>query len=260
MEQNIQDQVEASIAKLPDPLQPVARDAVERTVAALNQLSVDKVDSATRVMACSPFVVNALQRDPGLIDFVQAKDTSPNRLQQALESVDLSQEEAAFMHTLRQFRNREMAHLAWRDLAGVADLNEVMQTLSALADGLSSLALQWGNNKLAQVHGKPIGRDSGNEIGMVVLGLGKLGGGELNFSSDIDLMFVYAEEGETNGGRGISNHEYFTKLGRLFIKLLGESTSGGFVFRVDMRLRPNGNSGRWNITTRHTAVTGNATP
>ncbi|MGW8248554.1 MAG: bifunctional [glutamate--ammonia ligase]-adenylyl-L-tyrosine phosphorylase/[glutamate--ammonia-ligase] adenylyltransferase, partial [Acidiferrobacterales bacterium] len=220
-----------------------ANTLVERTGVALNHLTVDQVDSATRVMACSPFLVNALQRDPGLIDFMQGKDASPDRLQQALDSVDLSQDEAAFMHTLRQFRNREMARLAWRDLAGVADLYEVMQTLSALADGLSSLALQWGNNKLGKVHGKPVGRDSGNEIGMVVLGLGKLGGGELNFSSDIDLMFVYAEEGETDGGRRISNHEYFTKLGRLYIKLLGEGTSDGFVFRVDMRLRPNGNSG-----------------
>jgi len=243
MDKKIQNQVEASIGKLPEPLQPAVKDAVERAGAALGRLPVDQVDCAIRVMACSPFVVSALQRDPGLIDFLLAKDPSSDRLQQALAAVDLSQDEAAFMQTLRQFRNREMARIAWRDLAGLADLGEVLQTLSAMADGLSSLALAWANNKLQPVHGSPIGRDSGTEIGMVVLGLGKLGGGELNFSSDIDLMFVYAEEGETNGSRSISNHEFFTKLGRLFIKLLGESTQDGFVFRVDMRLRPNGNSG-----------------
>jgi glutamate-ammonia-ligase adenylyltransferase len=243
MDKKFQTQIDASITKLPALLQQVVKDAVDRTEAALDELSVDQVDTAVRVIACSSFVVNALQRDPGLINLLRVDDSLPDRLQQALAAIDVSQDEAGFMRALRRFRNREMARIAWRDLAGWADLTEVMQTLSGLADGLSSLALTWAHNKLQQAHGSPIGRDSGNEIEMVVLGLGKLGGGELNFSSDIDLMFVYAEEGDTNGRRSISNHEYFTKLGRLFIKLLGESTEDGFVFRVDMRLRPNGNSG-----------------
>jgi len=243
MDQEIQTRINTSIARLPELLQPAVKDAVDRTEAALRQLPAQQIDTALRVMACSSFVVNALQRDPGLIELLQASDSSGERLQQSLTSIDLSLDEAGFMQALRKFRNREMVRIAWRDLAGLADLNEVLQTLSALADGLSSLALQWGKNKLDHIHGRPVGRDSGNEIDMVVLGLGKLGGKELNFSSDIDLMFVYAEDGETNGGRAISNHEYFTKLGRLFIKLLGESTQDGFVFRVDMRLRPNGNSG-----------------
>jgi len=243
MGQEYQNQIDASIAKLPATLRQAAVDAVERTENSLNHLAPDRVDTAVKSLACSTFITNALQRDPELIDSLQAVESPEERLQQLLTSIDMSLDEAGFMQALRRLRSREMVRIAWRDLAGLADLGEVLQSLSALADGLSSLALEWANNKLEKTHGKPIGRDSGNRIEFVVLGLGKLGGKELNFSSDIDLMFAYKEEGDTDGKRSISNHEYFTKLGRLFIKLLGESTPDGFVFRVDMRLRPNGNSG-----------------
>jgi len=243
MGQEYQNQIDVSIAKLPATLRQAAVDAVERTEKSLHRLALDNLDTAVKILVCSPFITNSLQRDPELIGSLQTGESPEERLQHLLASIDMSLDEAGFMQALRRLRSREMVRIAWRDLAGLADLEEVLQSLSALADGLSSMALQWANNKLQQIFGRPVGHDSGQEVEMVVLGLGKLGGNELNFSSDIDLMFAYTEEGETDGKRTISNHEFFTKLGRLFIKLLGESTQDGLVFRVDMRLRPNGNSG-----------------
>src|SRR5262249_1437809 len=90
----------------------------------------------------------------------------------------------------------------------------------------------------AAVHGAPIGSDSGAEQELIVVGMGKLGGGELNVSSDIDLVFVYPEEGDTAGPRSISNREYFDKLGRRIVAALNDVTADGYVFLVDMGLRP----------------------
>lgn len=244
MSKALENNIETSLSKLPALLQPVARAAIDQNHELLRTLPEAVVASMPKVLACSRFVAETLHRNPELIDPARlAGKYEPDRLSQCLSRIDVSQEEAAFMSSLRLARHREMVQLAWRDLAGWADLTEVMQTMSTLADGLTGQALRWANNKLQLVHGKPIGRDSGKEIQLVVMGLGKLGGGELNFSSDIDLMFAYEEEGDTDGKRPISNHEYFTKLGRMLIKLLGDQTGDGFVFRVDMRLRPNGNSG-----------------
>ena len=96
--------------------------------------------------------------------------------------------------------------------------------------------------ELGQTYGTPRSA-AGEPQPLIVLGMGKLGGGELNFSSDIDLIFVFPEKGETHGGRSIDNEDFFTRLGRLVIRILGERTSEGIVHRVDMRLRPFGDSG-----------------
>src|SRR6185436_13701330 len=97
---------------------------------------------------------------------------------------------------------------------------------------------------LSAENGEPIGSDSGNVQRLHVVGMGKLGGRELNVSSDIDLVFVYPEEGDTRGApRALSNQEYFTRLARRLIALLNEMTADGYVFRVDMRLRPLGSDG-----------------
>ncbi len=236
--------IHSLIDRLPEPLRRVCRDSVEQADKALLLLPEEYLESAMPVFTYSQFVVNSIQRYPDLLARLKLDSGSAvDELRKNQASLDLSLDETGFMSALRQFRTLEMVRIAWRDLAGWADLAEVMQTMSDLADGLTDRALQWAGNKLQQLHGKPIGEASGDEVRLVVMGLGKLGGCELNFSSDIDLMFAYAEEGQTDGKRPISNHEYFTRLGRLLIKLLGESTKDGFVFRVDMRLRPNGNSG-----------------
>jgi glutamate-ammonia-ligase adenylyltransferase len=144
---------------------------------------------------------------------------------------------------LRRFRQREMVRITWRDIAGMADVNETMTDLSALADACIQHALSWLHQQMTVELGMPQNAE-GQPQQMVVLGMGKLGAGELNFSSDVDLIFVYPEAGETHGGkRPLSNEQFFARLGKSLIKALDENTAEGFVFRVDMRLRPFGQSG-----------------
>ncbi|MGC0154116.1 bifunctional [glutamate--ammonia ligase]-adenylyl-L-tyrosine phosphorylase/[glutamate--ammonia-ligase] adenylyltransferase [Chromobacterium vaccinii] len=143
---------------------------------------------------------------------------------------------------LRRLRQATMARLICRDLAGLATLDEVVSTISALAEFAVRQALASACASLPQ-YGRPLGEDSGEAQQLIVIGMGKLGGGELNVSSDIDLIFIYPEGGETDGARKISNHEYFTQVGKRLIALLNDITADGQVFRVDMRLRPYGDSG-----------------
>ncbi len=143
---------------------------------------------------------------------------------------------------LRHLRALTLAHLATRDLAGVADLAEVTESMTALADVTVNTALEVLRPVLVARHGEP--RDEQGRIQeFIVIGMGKLGGRELNVSSDVDFIFVYPDDGETDGRSSISNFEFFSRLGRRLIDSLAELTGDGQVFRVDMRLRPNGDSG-----------------
>jgi glutamate-ammonia-ligase adenylyltransferase len=143
---------------------------------------------------------------------------------------------------LRALRARTLTHLIVRDLAGLAPLAEVTETMTQLADLSVAEALRVLRGSLVARHGEP--RDAeGHVLPFIVIGMGKLGGRELNVSSDIDLIFVYPDDGETDGPSSIGNFEFFTKLGRQLIGALAEVTGDGQVFRVDMRLRPNGDSG-----------------
>ncbi|MEO8838703.1 MAG: bifunctional [glutamate--ammonia ligase]-adenylyl-L-tyrosine phosphorylase/[glutamate--ammonia-ligase] adenylyltransferase, partial [Herbaspirillum sp.] len=148
---------------------------------------------------------------------------------------------------MRRLRNLTIATLIERDLSGNADLNEVVSVMSTFAD----FAIRTHLNALMQqeivLHGVPTGEESGLPQQLIVLGMGKLGGAELNASSDIDLIFIYPEEGDCvttlPEQRSLSNHEFFTRLGKKLIGALSEVTKDGFTFRVDMDLRPNGASG-----------------
>jgi glutamate-ammonia-ligase adenylyltransferase len=152
-------------------------------------------------------------------------------------------DEESLQRELRQFRQQQMVRIIWRDLAGWADLAEVMADLSALADVCIQQSLDILHEWQVAQHGQPCD-EAGEPQFMVVLGMGKLGARELNLSSDIDLIFTYPEEGDTEGGRRpLSNEEFFTRLGRKLIQALDNQTMDGFVFRVDMRLRPFGESG-----------------
>lgn len=155
--------------------------------------------------------------------------------------------EAALPGAMRRLRNLVVTTLIERDLTGKADLNEVVSTMSDFADFALQTHLAALMREVILQHGTPVGEESGEEQHMIVLGMGKLGGRELNVSSDIDLIFIYPENGETQttspGQRSISNQEFFTKLGKKLIGALSEITEDGFTFRVDMALRPNGNSG-----------------
>ncbi len=154
------------------------------------------------------------------------------------DSADLDASKAK----LRQFRNRQLVHILWRSIEGSANLQESLSSLSNLADGLIEAAVVYSNRLLTPRFGNARNAD-GDEIPLVVLAMGKLGGRELNFSSDIDIIFLYREEGETDGPRVLSAHEYFTRRSRQIVALLDEVTADGFVYRVDTRLRPFGESG-----------------
>ena len=143
---------------------------------------------------------------------------------------------------LRQFRNREMLHIVWRDLAGLAPLAETFGNLTSLAEICLQFTLEEHHRALVEKHGTPRGED-GSPQGMFVIGLGKFGGGELNLSSDIDIIFCYPQAGICDGRRGMANDQFFTRLARAVISSLSEITGDGFCFRVDTRLRPFGDSG-----------------
>ncbi|MBA3775562.1 MAG: bifunctional [glutamate--ammonia ligase]-adenylyl-L-tyrosine phosphorylase/[glutamate--ammonia-ligase] adenylyltransferase [Betaproteobacteria bacterium] len=145
--------------------------------------------------------------------------------------------------TLRTLRRRVFLHTLARDLTGRALLPEVCEAMTTLADLALGAAVSRHSCELAATHGEPLGSECGDPQQLIVVGMGKLGGAELNVSSDIDLVFVYPEEGETAGPRTLSNREFFHRLGQRVIRALHESTADGYVFRVDMRLRPYGEAG-----------------
>ena len=149
---------------------------------------------------------------------------------------------ANLRRVLRHLRTWVLSHLVVRDLAGLAPLAEVTETMTMLADVAVRTAHEILRAPLVQRYGEPLG-PGGWVQEFIVIGMGKLGGRELNVSSDIDLIFVYPEDGDTGGAKVISNFEFFEKLGRQIIQALAEVTEDGQVFRVDMRLRPNGDSG-----------------
>ena len=192
----------------------------------------------------SEYLTRELARVPSLAerDYQQAwqagqlKDYCLGRLAQVATAAEL-------VKVLRELRREIMVSIAIRDLAGAASLTESLRSLSELADGLVGGALAYWEPVFEQKFGQPIGRDSGMPQKMVIIGMGKLGGHELNFSSDIDLIFVYPEAGSTNGARQISNDQFFGKLGQALNKSLTEMTEDGIVYRVDMRLRPFGDAG-----------------
>ncbi len=146
------------------------------------------------------------------------------------------------MRQLRLFRRREMIRIAWRDLAGWSDLGETLQDLTALADASIQFALDFLYQQACEKRGVPTLAD-GTPINVVVLGMGKLGAYELNYSSDIDLIFAYAEDGLLSDRKQTSYSEFFARLCRNLVKVLDEITVDGFVFRTDIRLRPFGDSG-----------------
>ncbi|MEZ5475041.1 MAG: bifunctional [glutamate--ammonia ligase]-adenylyl-L-tyrosine phosphorylase/[glutamate--ammonia-ligase] adenylyltransferase [Steroidobacteraceae bacterium] len=223
-----------------------------RAAAALDGASASVQESVDRVLIGSDFVLKSCVRDPALLEWLVTGATLTDRRTPAALRLELGAEltidvddpadDALLMTLLRAVRRREMVRIAWRDLAGWADLDETLGQLSTLADTLITTAVQAARAGLLPLYGLP--RDAaGAEQSLIVVAMGKLGGGELNFSSDVDLIFLFSTAGDTDGRRSISNEEYFTRLGRQAIKLMDQPTADGFVLRVDMRLRPFGDSG-----------------
>ncbi|MEM1189047.1 MAG: bifunctional [glutamate--ammonia ligase]-adenylyl-L-tyrosine phosphorylase/[glutamate--ammonia-ligase] adenylyltransferase [Pseudomonadota bacterium] len=200
-----------------------------------------------RVLACSRFAAESFARRPWLLLALTASDELERPLHDGeLENAlaDQLRDAHEVQRTLRRFRQRQILRIVWRDLNRSASTIETMRDVSRLADACIREALHHCMAEQVERCGTPVGRDSGHTQELLVVGMGKLGGNELNLSSDIDLIFAYPEGGETRGGsRSLSNEEFFTRVGRALIALLDTVNADGFVFRVDMRLRPYGDSG-----------------
>lgn len=205
--------------------------------------------SMARVWACSDFIATACNRDAAMFERLMTSGElrvprDGDWIAQDLAQSALGSTEAEWMESLRRFRRRHMVRIAWRDIAGWADLDETLRDLSALADACIEFACARMHEALQLRYGTPRGETSRAPQTLVILGMGKLGGRELNYSSDIDLVLLYPEEGATDGERGIDNAEFFMRLGQKVTQLLATPTVDGFVYRVDLRLRPFGDSGR----------------
>ena len=210
------------------------------------------IEVLKRVFAFSNFIARSCTHNPAMLaDLVESGDLHRkslpddynHKLKKSLSGLSELEEEAKLSSILRKFRLREIIRIAWRDLSGRADLSQTMADLSALAEACINQALSLLYEWACRKYGIPTGYD-GSPQHLVVLGMGKLGGGELNFSSDVDLIFAYPAMGQTRGvSEPISNEEFFVRLCRSLIKIIGSCTSEGIVFRVDMNLRPYGESG-----------------
>jgi glutamate-ammonia-ligase adenylyltransferase len=196
-----------------------------------------------KVAACSDFVVAVLERQPQQL-LERLADRAPLSASVLSQQMDLCgcAGEAEAMGVLRRIRNREMAWIAWQDLSGAATLEQSLAALSLLADSAIRAAEAFAVAALEPRYGRVVAPD-GTPLPLLILGMGKLGGGELNFSSDIDLVLLYPDGGSLSAEAGIDVEEYFRKLGQIIIRLLDQRTDDGFVFRVDTRLRPFGASG-----------------
>ncbi|MEY2700815.1 MAG: glutamate-ammonia-ligase adenylyltransferase [Pseudomonadota bacterium] len=193
------------------------------------------------VCACSSFLLRILEQQSDILGLVWEQKPLAAYLEERTFSFGQA-DEAAFMRELRIFRNRFMALVTARDMLGIATLDEVLEALSSLADTMVADALRWLEAVMAR--GWPADAAPASiPPQLLVMGMGKLGAGELNFSSDIDLIFVYPEDGELPDRKKTSFAEYYTRLARGLVRLLDQVTGDGFVFRVDMRLRPFGDSG-----------------
>jgi glutamate-ammonia-ligase adenylyltransferase len=196
-----------------------------------------------RAARLSRYAKRLLEAEPALgLDAETGRPFNAGEMRAFLQAQP-SADEDTLKRALRALRKRVMLRLIARDLGGLAELPEVTATSTALAEITIAHALASLEELLAERHGRPRAAANGPAQQLHVVGMGKLGGAELNVSSDIDLIFAYPEEGETQGPRSISNHEYYTLLGRRLIAALSEITADGYVFRVDMRLRPYGDAG-----------------
>ena len=219
----------------PEPIQPASSPAppVESNPAALLEQAAQLSRYIRRLLPHPPplFAPESL-----------AMPCSRCQIRAWLEAEGVATEEQLHRR-LRHVRQAALLQVITRDLNGLADLEEVMRSVTALAEETLRFALRRLRAWMQETYGVPRGAGSGRAQDLVVVGMGKLGGEELNVSSDVDLVFLYPEDGETGGARRISNQEYFTRLSRRLISALSEYTSDGHVFRVDMRLRPYGDSG-----------------
>lgn len=255
----------SNLARSADP--DMALNNLERFVSALNDIpsflaqtrsNQDLVVYLITIFGASRFLSTfliitgeeaiSLLSDPEFLVYRNGKDALSDRLS---GTVSNKADEKIFFRQLRLFRKQEMLRIALRDLLGKADFQETVADLSDLAEVCLQKACEWADAGLRSRYGKPsLERPEGKiPARFAVIAMGKLGGRELNFSSDVDLMYVYTADGETEAttaegqANKITNHQYFVKLAEKLSAAIGQMSEDGFVFRVDLRLRPEGQGG-----------------
>ena len=255
-----------SVALQTDDLpEPLCADVEQRFQSVLEQCDAEQLPDAKQwycrfavssrrsellqAFACSPGLFELCVRHPTWLPALDAEGLLENAVAQSSWRTELLATCASctsaddLARVLRQFRNRHWLRIVWRDLNRLAEMEETVADLSSMAEACVAVALDFLHRQLCEERGQPQSK-SGQPQQLVVIAMGKLGAGELNLSSDIDLIFAYPEAGATVGAaRSVDNQEFFIRLGQRLIKALDTRTADGFVFRVDMRLRPYGQSG-----------------
>jgi len=244
--------LDATLPRCPDP--GMALTNLERFVAASPEPASTlaslvahpkAVEIAVQLFSTSQFFSELMIRDPSLLDWLRAgaDRRDPSRLIDDLwAEMRAAPSEEARRLVLRQFRLREVLRIGYNDIVRDFPLDLITLDLAHLADACVVVAVRSARLAIEAKHGQPTSWD-GHVARFVVLALGKLGGEELNYSSDIDLIFVYDTEGKTTGPKVVSNAEFFAKVGAEVVRTLSDHTSLGLAYRVDMRLRPEGDQG-----------------
>ncbi len=245
--------LDALLPRCPDP--GMALSNLERFVAAcpdpgamlvLLAESARTTEILLQLFSTSQHLSELMTRDPSLLDWLRSgadrrdRETMISDLWLELSGVTDENEQRLL---IRRFRQRETLRIGYNDIVRGLPLDLTTLDLSVLADTCAEVAYRLARAKVEARHGVPSGRDDSRPARFVVLALGKLGGQELNYSSDIDLIFLYDVEGQTSGPRAVSNAEFFARMGGELVRLLSDHTALGLAYRVDMRLRPEGDQG-----------------
>lgn len=239
-----------------EELNSLSNERFDALISLFNEQSMDcslltsKQDYLKAVLGFSRYCFETWQRYPELLQRqIERKHfdqpLSKLDIEQSLEAVALDADKELIKQQLRIARHYCMTWLITRFVHRQDDIAQQMQSLSAMADYFAEVALRYAEYQQLNQYGVQPMNDSNLPMRMTIMGMGKLGGNELNLSSDIDLIFVYPSDGyiTSTANKEISHQKYFTKVGQCVIELLNEQTKDGFVFRVDMRLRPWGQSG-----------------
>ncbi|MBC2704149.1 bifunctional [glutamate--ammonia ligase]-adenylyl-L-tyrosine phosphorylase/[glutamate--ammonia-ligase] adenylyltransferase [Desulfobacula sp.] len=211
-------------------------------------LDTDLKSDLIKIFLFSEFIAASFTKNPGIFkDLIDSKDLFKSYSEYTVvarleKKISKDMDVATVKEILLQTKLYETIRIAWRDLTGKAKLSETLFDLSTLADAIVDMAIKVIYDEVCESYGLPVDSE-GNFQGMIVLGMGKLGAKELNFSSDIDLIFVYPKEGYTNGENIISNEAFFTKVCRRFLRFFSPGSHGINFYRIDTRLRPYGDGG-----------------
>jgi [glutamine synthetase] adenylyltransferase / [glutamine synthetase]-adenylyl-L-tyrosine phosphorylase len=198
------------------------------------------IEKLNLLIIASDFAVDTLCRQPSLL-------AKLDHLNEPVPELPID-DEASWPVLIRQWRARESTRVIWRDIHGIDSVQDSLSAISGMADKALQTCVSTLSAQFASRYGVVRNTD-GEQQGLIVFALGKLGGGELNFSSDVDLVYAFGERGESDGARSLDAETYFTRLGQRLAQLLSDITADGFAYRVDLRLRPYGQSGRLAIST-----------